>query len=163
MLCTIISPSIHCTACICTTPQHPPINRHHQSSCFHQLSSSIHVSTIFDYLPSVDYKLNPDRLYATYFGGDAAQGLEVDVEGDGRWWWHWWWWWSSPSLWPCPTYSSSSLVIIIIIVLIIIILIIIITHHRHHHHHIHQRGIFGWGSFPPTELLLVAAKRTSGT
>ena len=82
MLCTIISPSIHCTACICTTPQHPPINRHHQSSCFHQLSSSIHVSTIFDYLPSVDYKLNPDRLYATYFGGDAAQGLEVDVEGD---------------------------------------------------------------------------------
>jgi len=33
-------------------------------------------------LLSVDYKLNPDRLYATYFGGDAAQGLEVDVEGD---------------------------------------------------------------------------------
>ena len=30
----------------------------------------------------MDYKLNPDRLYATYFGGDAAQGLEVDVEGD---------------------------------------------------------------------------------
>ena len=34
------------------------------------------------YLTSVDYKLNPERLYATYFGGDAAQGLEVDAEGD---------------------------------------------------------------------------------
>jgi hypothetical protein len=44
--------------------------------------TSIHVSTIFDYLSSVDFKLNPYRLYATYFGGDAAQGLEVDVEGD---------------------------------------------------------------------------------
>jgi hypothetical protein len=56
------------------------INHHHH----HPLSSSssIHVSTIYDYLSSVDYKLNPDRLYATYFGGDAAQGLEVDVEGD---------------------------------------------------------------------------------
>ena len=26
------------------------------------------------------YKIDPDRLYATYFGGDPKQGLEPDLE-----------------------------------------------------------------------------------
>ena len=31
------------------------------------------------------YGLNPDRLYATYFGGDASQGLAPDDEAKGFW------------------------------------------------------------------------------
>lgn len=31
------------------------------------------------------YKLDPARLYATYFGGDAAQGLEPDEEAKSFW------------------------------------------------------------------------------
>ena len=31
------------------------------------------------------YKLNPDRLYATYFEGDAKQGLEPDNEAREIW------------------------------------------------------------------------------
>ena len=31
------------------------------------------------------YKLDPARLYATYFGGDSAQGLEPDEEAKSFW------------------------------------------------------------------------------
>lgn len=31
------------------------------------------------------YKLNKDRLYATYFGGDASQGLDSDEEARQIW------------------------------------------------------------------------------
>ena len=31
------------------------------------------------------YKLNPERLYATYFEGDAKQGLEPDNEAREIW------------------------------------------------------------------------------
>ena len=31
------------------------------------------------------YKLNPDRLYATYFGGDEKQGLPPDDEARSFW------------------------------------------------------------------------------
>eukprot|EP00976_Prorocentrum_cordatum_P107631 1194676-Prorocentrum_minimum.AAC.3 len=31
------------------------------------------------------YKLNPERLYATYFGGDPKQGLEPDLEAKAIW------------------------------------------------------------------------------
>ena len=31
------------------------------------------------------YKLNPERLYATYFEGDAKQGLEPDNEARELW------------------------------------------------------------------------------
>lgn len=31
------------------------------------------------------YKLSPDRLYATYFGGDASQGLEPDLTARNIW------------------------------------------------------------------------------
>jgi len=31
------------------------------------------------------YKINPDRLYATYFGGDAKQGLSEDLEAKNIW------------------------------------------------------------------------------
>ena len=31
------------------------------------------------------YKLNPERLYATYFGGDASQGLAPDEEAKAIW------------------------------------------------------------------------------
>lgn len=31
------------------------------------------------------YKLSPDRLYATYFGGDASQGLEPDLTARDIW------------------------------------------------------------------------------
>eukprot|EP01032_Pedospumella_encystans_P028455 gene28455-32140_t len=34
---------------------------------------------------TVDFGLNPDRLYATYFGGDATQGLEADLEAREIW------------------------------------------------------------------------------
>jgi alanyl-tRNA synthetase len=34
---------------------------------------------------TVEYGLNPDRLYATYFGGDASQGLEPDNEAKEIW------------------------------------------------------------------------------
>ncbi len=34
---------------------------------------------------TVEFKLNPDRLYATYFGGDAALGLEPDLEARDIW------------------------------------------------------------------------------
>jgi len=36
-------------------------------------------------LLTVVYKMDPDRLYATYFGGDAAQGLEPDLEARDIW------------------------------------------------------------------------------
>ena len=32
------------------------------------------------------YKLNPERLYATYFGGDKSQGLPPDDEAKAMWW-----------------------------------------------------------------------------
>lgn len=32
------------------------------------------------------YKLDKNRLYATYFGGDAAQGLASDEEAKHIWW-----------------------------------------------------------------------------
>ena len=31
------------------------------------------------------YKINPDRLYATYFGGDEKLGLEPDFEAKDIW------------------------------------------------------------------------------
>lgn len=31
------------------------------------------------------YKLDPSRLYATYFGGEPAQGLDPDDEAKGIW------------------------------------------------------------------------------
>ena len=31
------------------------------------------------------YKINPDRLYATYFGGDEKLGLEPDLEAKDIW------------------------------------------------------------------------------
>ena len=31
------------------------------------------------------YKLDPSRLYATYFGGEPAQGLDPDEEAKGIW------------------------------------------------------------------------------
>lgn len=31
------------------------------------------------------YKLDPARLYATYFGGEPAQGLDPDEEAKGIW------------------------------------------------------------------------------
>ena len=31
------------------------------------------------------YKINPDRLYATYFGGDEKLGLEPDLEAQDIW------------------------------------------------------------------------------
>ncbi len=34
---------------------------------------------------TVEFKLNPDRLYATYFGSDAALGLEPDLEARDIW------------------------------------------------------------------------------
>ena len=32
------------------------------------------------------YRLNPERLYATYFGGDESQGLPPDEEAKSMWW-----------------------------------------------------------------------------
>lgn len=31
------------------------------------------------------YKLNPDRIYVTYFGGDGKSGLEPDLEAKALW------------------------------------------------------------------------------
>ena len=36
-------------------------------------------------LLTVVYALDPSRLYATYFGGDASQGLDVDTEARDIW------------------------------------------------------------------------------
>lgn len=35
--------------------------------------------------PSQVYKLPPENLYATYFGGDESQGLEPDIEARDIW------------------------------------------------------------------------------
>lgn len=43
------------------------------------------ITWAWELLTSV-YKLNPERLYATYFGGDAAQGLSSDEEAKSIWW-----------------------------------------------------------------------------
>jgi len=32
-----------------------------------------------------DFQINPERLYATYFGGDESQGLAADLEAKGIW------------------------------------------------------------------------------
>lgn len=42
------------------------------------------ISWAWEYLTSV-LGVNPDRLYATYFEGDAAQGLEPDSEARELW------------------------------------------------------------------------------
>ena len=42
------------------------------------------ISWAWELLTTV-YKMDPARLYATYFGGDAAQGLEPDEEARACW------------------------------------------------------------------------------
>ena len=42
------------------------------------------ISWAWELLTAV-YKMDPARLYATYFGGDAAQGLEPDEEARACW------------------------------------------------------------------------------
>jgi alanyl-tRNA synthetase len=42
------------------------------------------ISWAWELLTTV-YRLNPERLYATYFGGDAQQGLAPDDEAKGYW------------------------------------------------------------------------------
>jgi hypothetical protein len=52
----------------------------------HKRTRYAHIDTCSTYAPTTQvYKLPANRLYATYFGGDAKQGLPVDEEAKAIW------------------------------------------------------------------------------